>query len=321
MAFLSTPNHVGGSYEPLNCFRTTVYPDEDHIEVPVRFMNDWKHELIKQSRGWIKDLVENSICIDTSCITSHYIITGGIMISHKCGFQNPQTVMLSYQPIDNHFRMEIAHEELNEDSVCLSTEFSTRLCLNGDNDGNCSFRSDSDDVSDECYDGYSYNWAVKVTDSIAKGESVLHFPQFVVQRFPFLNPHHVHVFEVFSSYTSLHLKLSDKIYLTVLDPAVRFVAVVVVNLHNIYGFMFLCNVYLGLIKGWDDLENYHGFPEDVLVEFRYCGDNVLSVQSFSLADFPSSTPSFHSRSGDPQETFGFDIRLTDMDVAKSKLVT
>jgi hypothetical protein len=75
-----------------------------------------------------------------------------------------------------------------------------------------------------------------------------------------------------------------------------------------------------IVKGWDDLENYHGFPEDVLIEFRYYRDNVLSIQSFSLVDFPSATPSFHSRSGDPQETFGFDIRLTDNDVAKSKLV-
>jgi hypothetical protein len=65
------------------------------------------------------------------------------------------------------------NEELKEDSVCLSTELSTRLCLNGDNDGNCSFSSGSDDESDEVYDGYSYNWAVKVTDSIANGECVL----------------------------------------------------------------------------------------------------------------------------------------------------
>lgn len=48
-----------------------------------------------------------------------------------------------------------------------------RLCLNGDNDGDSSFHSDSDDESDEYYDGYFYNWSVKVTDSIAKGESVM----------------------------------------------------------------------------------------------------------------------------------------------------
>jgi hypothetical protein len=90
----------------------------DHIEAPIHFVNDWKHNLIKQICGWIKDLVGNSICVDTSCIL------GGIMISQKCGFQNPQTLMLSYQPVDNYFHMEIAHEELKEDITCLPIEFS-----------------------------------------------------------------------------------------------------------------------------------------------------------------------------------------------------
>ena len=145
----------------------------DRIEVPVRFVNDWKQDLIKHSRGWIKDVVGNSICIDTSCITSHNIILGGIMISQKCGFRNPQLVMLSYQPIDNQFHMDIAHEELKEVSVRLRIEFSTKPCLDGDRDGNCSLHSESDDENDEYYDGYSYSWSVRVTDSIAKGESVM----------------------------------------------------------------------------------------------------------------------------------------------------
>lgn len=79
--------------------------------------------------------------------------------------------------------MEIAQEELNGDSVPLPTGFARKLCFGVDNDGNCSIHSDSDvehdeydesdDEHDEYYDGYSYNWSLRVTDSIAKGESVM----------------------------------------------------------------------------------------------------------------------------------------------------
>jgi hypothetical protein len=73
-----------------------------------------------------------------------------------------------------------------------------------------------------------------------------------------------------------------------------------------------------IVKGWEDIEIYHGFPEDVEVQFNYYGKDVLSIQSFQLADFTSSVPFFHSRSGDPQHTFSFDICLTDLDVSKQK---
>lgn len=39
----------------------------------VRFVKDWKHSLIRQSHGWIKDLVGNSICVGTAEMIRHNI--------------------------------------------------------------------------------------------------------------------------------------------------------------------------------------------------------------------------------------------------------
>ena len=54
-----------------------------------------------------------------------------------------------------------------------------------------------------------------------------------------------------------------------------------------------------IVKGWEDIESYHGFPKDVEVEFSYDGSNLLGIKSVNIADFPSSIPFFHSRSDEP----------------------
>lgn len=74
--------------------------------------------------GWIKDPGGCYVRIDAKMILSNNIISGGKMLSIRCGFTAPQRVILSYEVDENQFNMRIVDEH-GEDIPYYGTHYPT----------------------------------------------------------------------------------------------------------------------------------------------------------------------------------------------------
>jgi hypothetical protein len=78
------------------------------------FIENWKYEIGMDIFGSIKDPCDNFFEIDTSKILSEGVIRPGNIIATYCGFQEPQRVILDYQPHGNVYNMRIIDIEGND---------------------------------------------------------------------------------------------------------------------------------------------------------------------------------------------------------------
>jgi hypothetical protein len=96
---------------------------QDDIQIPLQFVSRWKSE-VGVHYGWLKDPAGNYVRIDTKMILSNNIISGGKMISIRCGFNAPQRVILCYEVQENQFNMRIVDEH-GEDIPYYGTHYPT----------------------------------------------------------------------------------------------------------------------------------------------------------------------------------------------------
>jgi hypothetical protein len=75
-----------------------------------------------------------------------------------------------------------------------------------------------------------------------------------------------------------------------------------------------------ICSGWNELKEFYCFQDDVVVEFSYFGKNLFGMRSFGKLTSTEEVPSFHSRSGNPFDTFCFDVQLTRTNFHKMDLV-
>jgi hypothetical protein len=75
-----------------------------------------------------------------------------------------------------------------------------------------------------------------------------------------------------------------------------------------------------IIGGWNTLQNFYHFPNNVEVSFGYYGYNCFSFLSYRNLDMVREILPYHSRSILPNKTRWFDVTLTEEMVKKNKIV-
>ncbi|XP_039688948.1 uncharacterized protein [Medicago truncatula] len=91
------------------------------------------------------------------------------------------------------------------------------------------------------------------------------------------------------------------------------------NIMNMDGGMHQIKFKIGLYNptlkdGWEPLQQYHHFPDNVDIIFGYYGNNLFKVIMFREVFCATKIPSFHSRSMYPEEVIIFDIHISDNDL-------
>ncbi|XP_045805407.1 uncharacterized protein LOC123898483 isoform X1 [Trifolium pratense] len=89
-----------------NKFETIICPDEDKIEIPRSFIEEWKHELLKIQHARITTADKSSII--SLCLTDKEgFIYSARMLAEVFGFQKPTKVILDYNISDDEFQMTV----------------------------------------------------------------------------------------------------------------------------------------------------------------------------------------------------------------------
>jgi hypothetical protein len=64
-------------------------------------------------------------------------------------------------------------------------------------------------------------------------------------------------------------------------------------------------------QGWNEFQDHHDLPANVVVTLTYRGNNNFEVAHSEEIICPTQLPPFHSRSLDPAKTTHFDIELAN----------
>jgi hypothetical protein len=75
-----------------------------------------------------------------------------------------------------------------------------------------------------------------------------------------------------------------------------------------------------IFTGWTQLIDYNQLPANVEIEMEYHGGQKFAIKSFKEIKCEAEILPFHSRSLIPNQTFFFDIVLTETSIKKPKLV-
>ncbi|CAJ2678038.1 unnamed protein product [Trifolium pratense] len=89
-----------------NKFETIICPDEDKIEIPRSFFEEWKHELLRNQHAKITTNDKSSVI--HLCLTDEEgFIYCERMVAEKFGFQKPTKVIMDYKISKNEFQMTV----------------------------------------------------------------------------------------------------------------------------------------------------------------------------------------------------------------------
>jgi hypothetical protein len=75
-----------------------------------------------------------------------------------------------------------------------------------------------------------------------------------------------------------------------------------------------------LFTGWKELIDYNQLPPNVEIEMEYRGGPKFAIKSFKEIKCAEEILPFHSRSLLPNQTFYFDLILTEKTIKKQNLV-
>ena len=87
---------------------------------------------------------------------------------------------------------------------------------------------------------------------------------------------------------------------------------------GVHQIKFKISIYNPTLKdGWEELQQYHHFPDNVDIIFGYYGNNLFKVIMFREIFCCTKIPAFHSRSMYPKEVI---IHISDNDLNTPSLV-
>lgn len=200
----NTADGEGSSSTKPTSFETIIIPNQNSFDVPQEFVQNWKHEIALDKYASIKDPADNFFEIDPSTILTEFAIHAGIIISVHCGFTEPQKVILDYQPQFGQYNMRIIdaegkdvpyfgfHAPINHHALKMADpnykvnpQFISMVKAPGTTCIPIGFAmmhmgiGNADQDQEEF--SHPYEWLANVSEAIAGGISVLHFPAWVAK--------------------------------------------------------------------------------------------------------------------------------------------
>jgi hypothetical protein len=91
------------------------------------------------------------------------------------------------------------------------------------------------------------------------------------------------------------------------------------DVHKLRYNMCTENPLLG-IQGWNEIKEHHDLPDNVIVTFKYHGNNFFEVQESEEITSFQQIPPWHSLSLDPARTQFFDVEVANCQFGLPKLV-